>query len=588
MRSPRILAALVLGIWMMLVALGRPAHAQTEAEEAKKKQAQSHFERGLQLSTEEVWDAALAEYLLSRQIYPTKAATKNAAICLRKLHRYEEALAMIESLLTDFPNLSDQDRAYAATLKNDVEPFVGKLELRGGPAGASISIDGRDRGTAPIAPLRVSAGTHVVRAYKEGFTPFEARVDVAGKQTAVVELKLAALTKSGRLRVVEQSGKAVDAIVDDVPVGKTPWEGSVSPGNHMVLLRGEGSIGTQPAAAPVRVDETTTLNLAVEPLESELRIESVPVSAAVAIDGVSLGRGVWEGRVRAGAHRVEVTAEGFLPVDRSVKLEPKRRIVLQLALERDESAARAAAPGHVFLDLRGAFALALPGGDLGSGLAVGPLGQLEVGYQLGSGLGFAIDVGYTRMTRSTSGRADGVTPLPVGTIPQEPGTSNDDLRLQGPLAGLAASFHRGTTLAWLARLGAGAWIATVRDTRSGSYTTTRSVHPDGTTGSPTLYDVDGVQESLDATYLYLAPEVRLGWRIGDHLELSAGVEVLVMLALSQPKWQSSSQQLVTGTCKTTPPAPDCVTDGFGVYDASALTSKTVLVFAPGLGVRWEF
>src|SRR2546430_11154177 len=99
------------------------AHAQ--ADEAKKKDAQAHFEQGLQLATEEVWDAALAEYLLSRKLYPTKAATKNAALCLRKLRRWDEALAMLQSLLLDFPSLSDQDRSFAAKEMKEVEPHVG-------------------------------------------------------------------------------------------------------------------------------------------------------------------------------------------------------------------------------------------------------------------------------------------------------------------------------------------------------------------------------------------------------------------------------------------------------------------------------
>jgi hypothetical protein len=579
----RALAAFAVVITLVLSTTRVSADA---ADDAKKKDAQAHFERGLQLSTEEVWDAALAEYMLSRQLYPTKAATKNAALCLRKLRRFDEALDMIESFQRDFQNLNDQDKQFASKLKGEIEPYVGTLQIKGGPSLTAISIDGRDRGQTPLPAVRVSAGTHVVRAYKEGFSPFEARIDVAGKQTATVELRIEALSRSGKLRVVEQSGKKVDTIIDDVVVGKTPWEGSMSPGSHMVVLRGEGNLGTQPASAPVRVDDTTTLNLSVEALDSELRVECVPVSAAVALDGVTLGRGVWEGRVRTGKHSVEGSADGFVPAKRAIVAEAGKKTALKIELERVVVATPTGPPSRVYFDLRGAFALAPLGGDLG-GLALGPMGQLQIGYQLGSGFGIGVEVGYARLGQKSSGRTDTLTPQPVGSIPPEQGTTDDDVRLHGLLAGLSAGIHRGKTVTWLARLGAGAWLATATDTRSGHYTTVKSVKPDGTTGAPTAFDVAPIDASFDAKYIYIAPEARIGYRLGDHFELTAGVQLMVLVALTQPSWQPATKQVLTGTCGT-PPTPDCVTDGVATWGNTAFTSKTAFVAAPGLGARLEF
>src|SRR5215207_2939765 len=53
--------------------------------EQKKEQAKARFLRGLELIQNENWDAALAEFLASRELYPTKVALKNAAISLRQL-----------------------------------------------------------------------------------------------------------------------------------------------------------------------------------------------------------------------------------------------------------------------------------------------------------------------------------------------------------------------------------------------------------------------------------------------------------------------------------------------------------------------
>src|SRR5262249_11366628 len=56
-----------------------PAAQDDKDLEAKRSEARGHFEKGLALFEKEAWDAALAEFIRSRAIYPTRAATENAA-----------------------------------------------------------------------------------------------------------------------------------------------------------------------------------------------------------------------------------------------------------------------------------------------------------------------------------------------------------------------------------------------------------------------------------------------------------------------------------------------------------------------------
>jgi hypothetical protein len=314
------------------------ASGSTESVDPRKDEARGHFEKALSLFDEEAWDAALVEFARSRELYPTRAATKDAALCLRRLHRFDEALDMFEALLRDFPNLPREDREIAEREIRDMAALVGHIELRVGEPGATVVVDGRGRGTMPLAPVRVPAGTRVVRVTKDGFVPFESQVAVAGAQTASVEVHLAPLTQGGRLHVAEQSGKAVDVRVDGLVVGKTPWEGTLPVGDHVVVLVGDGDTGTPPVAAPVRLNEITPLTLAVEELGASLRIEPKPEVANVAVDGVVVGRGLWEGRLRPGAHRLELASDGFLPTTRDVTIAPGERQVAAIELERDPRA----------------------------------------------------------------------------------------------------------------------------------------------------------------------------------------------------------------------------------------------------------
>ncbi len=90
-------------------ALALPVHAADEeedrtpaAEEDKqdaKKQAVEALVRGTKLFKQGEYDMALAEFQRSRSLYPARGNTLNAALALRELGRYDEALELFETLL---------------------------------------------------------------------------------------------------------------------------------------------------------------------------------------------------------------------------------------------------------------------------------------------------------------------------------------------------------------------------------------------------------------------------------------------------------------------------------------------------------
>src|SRR5580693_10800443 len=122
---PFALAALVL-----IAGRAPPAAAEPPLDEdARKTEGRAHFQRGLELSDDQAWDAAYAEYVTSLASYPTKAATKNAALCLRMMHRYAEALEMLERF-RGFSNLTTDDRAFADRETKEMSRYVGSLVVR--------------------------------------------------------------------------------------------------------------------------------------------------------------------------------------------------------------------------------------------------------------------------------------------------------------------------------------------------------------------------------------------------------------------------------------------------------------------------
>lgn len=263
----------------------------------RKNAARAHFETAKALADAGNWAPALAEFLQSRELYATWGNTLGAASSMKKLGRSDEALNLFERLLKEFST------SMPATFKTgaqreliELRALVGTVDVEGAELGASIVIDGRDRGDYPAPePLRVAAGTHIVRLSKSGFIPFEARVDVAGQRSARLLARMLPLARLGRLHVAAEGGRGLDVVVDGDVVGKAPWEGALTPGDHVVVLRGEGDLGTQPVSVPVQLDRTAQLTLAAEPLSAQVRVEPTPVSATVAVDSVVVGRGIGRG-----------------------------------------------------------------------------------------------------------------------------------------------------------------------------------------------------------------------------------------------------------------------------------------------------
>jgi hypothetical protein len=551
----------------------------TDAD-ARKTEAKEHFDRGIALLEDGAWDAALAEFLRSRTLFPTRAATKDAGICLGKLHRFDEAIDLFEALLREFPDLPADERVLVETQIKELSRFVGSIDVEGAEAGAQLVVDGRARGTAPSPALRVSAGTHVLRVSREGFAPYERQVSVAGGESTPVPIKLEPLVRGGRLHVEEATGQAMDVLVDGAIVGKTPWDGMLPVGDHVIALAGEGNLGTPPALASIRANTSTPLHLRAEALTATLRIRPTPPGASVILDGVPIGNGAWSGRVRAGAHLVEVRAEGFVTEQQRSLAPGDRDTLIDVRLRRREAVIEH--PGNVFVEADGGPTVAPSlGGDLTAGCSGGcsagtPFGfqvSGHAGYQLFSGLGFALDAGFLSVQEKLEGRP--VTLTPQG-LSDNHGTATDALTLSGLTVGASAEYHGGERFIFVGRLGVGGLFGSLKDERSGSATTNdRTV-----SGAeyPALEYSFSSSESPAARYLYLAPEFRAGVRLTSRFEVTLGLRALVLIGLTQPRWSNENP--------ISPGAKYHV--GELRFAEDSLAGNVLLVLAPTLGARFDF
>jgi len=474
-------------------------------------------------------------------------AVENAAICLRRLNRNAESLAMYQELRRDFgPKLSPKDRAAIEQVMSKLHARVGQIIVTSNQPQSSIVVDGEQRALTPLAgAIVVDAGTHTVRVSKDGFETFQTQVSIAGAQTATVSAELKALAETGILVVREDQGRTLNVAIDGADVGTTPvWSGRVAVGTRTVLLRGPHDWGTAPVTTTVRPNQTTTLTLHAVVLDSEVRIEPTPPNGVVYIDGVEVGSGVWQGRLSSGRHRIEVAATGFVPYRQTATVERGKRTLLTIALQRDLSNPmwRVGFSPHIYLEAVAGMALSTSfagGADAACGRGecddrsrpLGFLAGARAGYQLTPGLGVELGLGYLTLKESMTRRV-------TASVESRAFTSadyQDETRISGAFASGSASYRFFQRTPLTVRTWVG--VARVKSTFANQGTYTGQVaNPNDPTDVATVSQAVSVPEQSPSIWLpFFGPEVRFGVRLGERVTLDAGVGLFLFLAPDTPR-----------------------------------------------------
>ena len=504
------------------------ADAPSADDAPGKEEARTHFDKGVALLQARSFDAALIEFERSRAAFPTRSATENAAVCLREVGRLDEAYDAFGKVLNDFGEIPDDVKKRIEDQRTELESHMGGIKVSGGESGASVTVDGRQRGTLPLAaPIRAGAGVHVVRVHLDGYVPFVQAVDVVPTKNATVAATLEVLARAGRLRVADRRGRALEVVVDGVTVGTTPWEGALAPGDHAVWLHGAFGVGTVPRRGRVIVGQKTDLVLNAIDLDATVAVSVTPPIAIVSIDGVVVGAGAWEGKMPSGDVTVAVSATGYQAETRQVRVPPNGRATLDFDLHAAQAVHEDVGVATTELGLRGSFAIAPivlgePCTDacstaigLGVDLEATALYRFPIGLAVGGGVGFL------RLNQGADGRP--VTVDPPGR-PAQSAKVDEDVVLSGATAALIGSYRLGSSPFFGVDLGAGIFAGAAGDSR-----TIAATDSTGATYSAGPYYASGTVVGFVGR-----PELRLGFVAAGPLELWLGAGAILFVPIVAP------------------------------------------------------
>lgn len=166
-----------------------PAPTAASAPRGSLARARDLFFQGVAAQSAGDWEAALGFFRRSLDESATWRSTMNAAFCLGKLERYDEALAMYEAMLTSFAaELDPAERAKIDVAITLLQKKVASVEITTNVE-ATILVDGAPRGESRRgAPrlVRVAAGTHRIELRSDGYKPFDRTFDLAAGATILV------------------------------------------------------------------------------------------------------------------------------------------------------------------------------------------------------------------------------------------------------------------------------------------------------------------------------------------------------------------------------------------------------------------
>jgi len=187
---PRAVAGAVAALLVALAAM--PAAGQSDAT---KKRAQELQTEGRRLAEKGDNRAALEKFDEAYRLVPSPKILFNRGQAHLALGDDIEALNDLEGFLDQAPYAPKVSRDEAAQAVEALRPKLSYVEIQVDGAGATIALDGREIGTAPLPhPVVVAPGTHQLRVTKAGMNDETRSVSPIAGQKVRVEISLTAVT----------------------------------------------------------------------------------------------------------------------------------------------------------------------------------------------------------------------------------------------------------------------------------------------------------------------------------------------------------------------------------------------------------
>ena len=229
--------------------------------------ARLHFQQGVALYEERNYDAALAEFEGAYSASKEPVVLYNLGLTYKALFRYAESVDALERYLRESAarqqDIPPERRAEVEGLVTEMKSLLADTTLIVLPPDADLRIDGRSVTLGIEGIVKLAAGTHTIKASASDYVSLQRDVTVVAGVPQTVSLKLAAIPRTGHLKVgVSQPGARV--AIDGRAIGAPPVEVELGAGGHNLEVSAPG-FASSSTELVVAAGQSRSLLITLEP-----------------------------------------------------------------------------------------------------------------------------------------------------------------------------------------------------------------------------------------------------------------------------------------------------------------------------------
>lgn len=219
---------------------GHQAAPVDPAQALRQTEARGHFQRGGQFYEDSDWAHAIEEFRAAYDLWPNPVILFNLAQAYRRDGQLSQATETFNRYLETAPNITREQRAEVEESVREIQETRAVITFEVEPAGASVTLNGRDLGTAPIGRnAEVLPGDYRVHAELANHEARDERFTVRAHEQRLVNIRLRPVDQNARL-VVNVSPADANISIDGEPAGTGHAQRQVRPGRYTVTASRDG------------------------------------------------------------------------------------------------------------------------------------------------------------------------------------------------------------------------------------------------------------------------------------------------------------------------------------------------------------
>ncbi|MCK5850643.1 MAG: PEGA domain-containing protein [Kiritimatiellae bacterium] len=212
-----------------------------------------------------------------------------------------------------------------------MEPLTGLIIVHSNPTGATIQINGADRGKTPLLLADLPIGEHRMGISITGYRSKEKDIRIISRTPRKIDIDL---TSDSATLILSSTPSGANVVINGILKGQTPCTiKRIQEGNSTIEMTMEGCESYKQTLKLV-AGETQTLQAILNTIPAELKIVSIPTGARIYVNNEFRGETpVIINDLKEGSYRVRAELTAHKLSIRTIEIKRAQRLVEEFRLQ---------------------------------------------------------------------------------------------------------------------------------------------------------------------------------------------------------------------------------------------------------------